>query len=168
MPLAAATRAKWGPNLLSRSRMRSFGDCPYGVASRSCWAVQASVGERGDSWTPTCMTLRECISIMKKACQRAKEEVCNLQGITRPDVFGMIPQEGSPVLPYSSRCESMPHILLNGTFRDRNAQLEEFTTNTLSSPKAILHCHLLDQRHGLCGDLWFGRCCSRLVFPVQL
>src|SRR5438034_6127172 len=40
--------------------------------------------------------------------QRAKEEVCNLQEITRPHVFCMVPQEGSPVLPYSSRCASMP------------------------------------------------------------
>jgi hypothetical protein len=49
-----------------------------------------------------------------------------------------------------------------------NAQLEEFTTNTLSSPQAILPCHFLDYSHGFCGDLWFGRCCSGLVFPVQL
>ncbi len=62
----------------------------------------------------------------------------------------------------------MPHVLLNGSFRDMNAQLEEFTTNTFSSPQAIRHCHFLDQRHSLCGDLGFGRCCSGLVFPVQL
>ncbi len=46
MPLVTATRAKLGPNLLSLSRIRYLGACPYGVASRSCCAVQASVGER--------------------------------------------------------------------------------------------------------------------------
>ena len=35
MPLVAATRAKAGPNLLSRSCMNYCGACPYGVASRS-------------------------------------------------------------------------------------------------------------------------------------
>jgi len=35
--------------------------------------------------------------------QRAKEEVCDLQEITRPHVFGMVLQEGSPVLSSSSR-----------------------------------------------------------------
>src|SRR5215470_6890341 len=70
MPLVAATRAKQDPNLLSRSRMRYFGPCPKGVASRSCCAVQASVGERV---TPTWMTLREDISIMKKAKSERKK-----------------------------------------------------------------------------------------------
>jgi hypothetical protein len=100
--------------------------------------------------------------------QRAKEEICHLQAITRPQVFGMVPQEGSPVLPYSSRCARMPHLLLHGTCRDLHAQLEECTTKTLSSPKAILHCHFLDESHGFCGDLWFGRCCSGRVFLVKL
>lgn len=35
--------------------------------------------------------------------QRTKEKVCNLQEITRPDVFGMIVQEGGPVLSSLSR-----------------------------------------------------------------
>ena len=35
MLLVVATRAKLGPNLQSVSRMRYFGACPYGVASRS-------------------------------------------------------------------------------------------------------------------------------------
>jgi hypothetical protein len=32
----------------------------------------------------------------------------------------------------------------------------------------ILHCHFLDQSHGFCGDLWFGRSGSGLVVPVEL
>lgn len=39
-----ATRAKRGPNLASLSRMRKRGVRLYGVASRNCWATQASVG----------------------------------------------------------------------------------------------------------------------------
>lgn len=35
--------------------------------------------------------------------QRSKEKVGNLQEITRPDVFGMIVQEGGPVLSSLSR-----------------------------------------------------------------
>ena len=62
----------------------------------------------------------------------------------------------------------MPHIFLNGAFGDADAQLEEFATNTLSSPQAILRRHLLDQRHSLCGDLGLGRGCSGLVVPVEL
>jgi hypothetical protein len=50
--------------LLSLSRMRYLGVYPYGVASRSCCAVQASVGDRV---TPTWMTLRDFSSMMKRA-----------------------------------------------------------------------------------------------------
>ncbi len=35
--------------------------------------------------------------------QRTKEKVCDLQEITRPDVFGMRVQEGGPVLSSLSR-----------------------------------------------------------------
>jgi hypothetical protein len=52
------------PNLPSLSRMRYLGPTPKAVASRSCCAVQASMGYRV---TPTWITLRECSSMMKKA-----------------------------------------------------------------------------------------------------
>src|SRR6266516_2045203 len=64
MPLVAATRAKQDPNLLSLSQIKYFGACPYGVASRSCCATQGSVGDRV---TPTWITRRDLISVMKKA-----------------------------------------------------------------------------------------------------
>src|SRR5437667_12267617 len=69
MPLVAATRAKQDSNLLSLSRMRYFGVCPNGVASRSCCAVQASVGEHV---TPTWITFRDFSSMMKKANSERK------------------------------------------------------------------------------------------------
>ena len=78
-----ATRAKQAPNLLSLSRIRYLGACPYGVASRSCWATQASVGERV---TPTWITLRDCSSMRKKAksgrknrsvtCKKSHAQTC--------------------------------------------------------------------------------------------
>jgi hypothetical protein len=38
-----------------------------------------------------------------------------------------------------------------------------------SAPKtAVVPGHLLNQGHGLCGEHWFRRCCSGLVFPVEL
>jgi hypothetical protein len=46
MPLAVARRAKCGPNLQSLSLIRYLGPSPYAVASRSCCATQASVGDR--------------------------------------------------------------------------------------------------------------------------
>ena len=52
------------PYLSSLSRMRYFGPVPNGVASRNCWATQASLGARV---TPTCTTRRDPSSTMKKA-----------------------------------------------------------------------------------------------------
>jgi len=70
MPLVVATRAKFGPNFRSLSRIRYFGVCPYGVASRSCCATQRSVGERV---TFTWMTFRDFRSMMKKAKSERKK-----------------------------------------------------------------------------------------------
>ncbi len=56
--------------------------------------------------------------------QRAKEEIRDGKKVAGPDLFGMIVQEGGPVLSSSSRCASRPHVLLNGAFADVNAKLE--------------------------------------------
>jgi hypothetical protein len=64
MPDPLATAAKCGPYFASLSRMRYAGAAPKGVASRSCWATQASVGERV---TPTCTMRREPSSVRTKA-----------------------------------------------------------------------------------------------------
>lgn len=70
MPLVIATRAKCCPNFLSLSRIKYFGACPYGVASRSCCATQESVGARV---TFTWMTFRDFCSTMKKAKRGRKK-----------------------------------------------------------------------------------------------
>src|SRR5215471_18073854 len=61
--------------------MRYLGACPNGVASRSCWATQASVGERV---TLTWITLRDCSSMRKKACERSKEQISDRKARRRP------------------------------------------------------------------------------------
>jgi hypothetical protein len=91
----------------------------------------------------------------EKGEQRAKEEVCDLQEVTRPHIFRMVLQEGGPGLSSPPWCASMPHIFLNGSFRDVHAQLQQLTTNTFSSPEPILRlCWLLwasvrNNRHGV-------------------
>src|SRR5512135_2486611 len=81
MPLVTATRAKLGPNLLSLSRIRYLGACPYGVASRSCWATQASVGDRV---TPTWITLRDAQFDEEEGKERSKEQGSRLQARRMP------------------------------------------------------------------------------------
>ncbi len=61
----------------------------------------------------------------------------------------------------------MPHVLLHSAFSNVHAQLEQFAPDALCSPEPILYRHFIDQRHGLCGDLWFGSCCSGFVLPEE-
>ncbi len=130
MPVVIATHAKLGLNLLSLSRMRYVGLCPYGVASRSCCATQGSVGERV---TFTRMTFRDCNEGVEERTKRTEEEISDLEEITGPDLCRMIAQERSPVL--SSRpCDTnVLQILLNSPFTHPNIQLEQLATNALSS-----------------------------------
>src|SRR5215470_5049640 len=46
-------------------------------------------------------------------------------------------------------------------------QLEEFAPDPFCSPPSIVPCHLLNQSHGLSGDLGSSRSCSGLVFPQE-
>src|SRR5215470_17413339 len=81
MPLVTATRAKQGPNLLSLSRIRYLGACPYGVASRSCCATQASVG---DLVTPTWITRRVLSEGVEEGKEWPKEEISDRKARHRP------------------------------------------------------------------------------------
>jgi hypothetical protein len=81
MLLVLATRAKHDPNLLSFSRSRSFGVWPKGVASRRCWATQASVGDR---LTPTCITRRVLSEGGEEGKERPKEQVSHRKARHRP------------------------------------------------------------------------------------
>jgi hypothetical protein len=165
MRLVCATRSKPTPNLRSLSRRRYSGPCPKAVASRSCCATQASVGERV---TPTWITVRECSSMMKKAKSERNNKSVTGRRVTRPDLLSMSVQEGRPVLsPWPSRAH-LPHVFLNGSFADAKTQLEQFSPDAFRSPKAVVPSHFLDQLHGLRGDLRFGNRRSGLVLPIQL
>src|SRR5215472_1038876 len=95
MALVVATRAKLEPNLLSLSRIKYFGACPYGVASRSCCATHGSVG---DLVTPTWMTFRDLSSMMKNAKSGRKKRSVTRKRVTRPDICGVIVHKGCPLL----------------------------------------------------------------------
>jgi len=81
MVLVFATRAKQGPNLLSLSQIRSFGACPYGVASRRWCATQASEGDRG---TATWITRRVLSEGVEEGKKRPKEEIGDRKARRKP------------------------------------------------------------------------------------
>jgi hypothetical protein len=101
--------------------------------------------------TPTWMTFRDLSSMRKNACERSKEEIGNLQEVARPDLCGVIVQKGCPFLSSWPGSADSPHVLLNGSLADTNAQFQEFPTNPLSTPKPILPRHLSDQCDGFRG-----------------
>src|SRR5215471_20168620 len=92
MPLVRATCAKQGPNLLSLSRIRYFGACPYGVASLRCCATQASEGDRV---TPTWVTRRVLRRVRKKAKSGRKNRSVTGKRVTGPDVRCVIAQRSN-------------------------------------------------------------------------
>ncbi len=164
MLLVCATRAKPTPNLPSLSRMRYFGPTPKAVASRSCCAVQASVGDRV---TPTWITLRECSSIMKRANSKPKKRSVTGRGVAGPDSFGRMVQEGGPVLSSWPGSAHLSHVFLDRSFADAKTQLEQFAPDPFRPTQAVVPSHFLDQRYGLCGDLWFGSRRSGFVLPEE-
>ena len=96
---AAATVAKREPYLLSLSRIRKRGRSPQGVASRSCWATQASVGWAVVAALRAIWTIRrEDSSIMTKTEERLEEEVVDLYKVTGPDLGSVISEEDRPGL----------------------------------------------------------------------
>src|SRR5215467_2223221 len=152
MPLVLATRAKLGPNMLSLSQIRYLGACPNGVASRSCWATQASVGDRV---TPTWITRRVFSSMRKKAKSGRTKRSVTGKRVTGPDVRRMIAQKRAPLLPSWLVGTNVPHVLLNGALTHAESQFQQFPTYTLSTPERILCRHLSDQGDGFRSDLRF-------------
>src|SRR4051812_12227960 len=99
-------RAKAGPYLPSLSRMRNLGAFPKGVASRSCWVTQASVGWRV---TPTCTTRRRAKRDHEEGVHGAEERVRDRQEVAGPDVAGVVAQERRPGLPGPPRPTRIAH-----------------------------------------------------------
>jgi hypothetical protein len=79
--------------------------------------------------TPTWITLRDCSSMMKKACQRTEEKIGDREARRTPDLLGMSVHEGLPGLSSWPAGAHGSHVLLNGPLADADAQFEEFTTN---------------------------------------
>src|SRR6266516_2732365 len=144
--------------------MRYFGVCPYAVASQSCCAVQASVGDRV---TPTWFTFRDRGSMMKNAKSERKNRSVTWRRVPCPDLSCMIAQKRQPALPRWARRTHAPHVLLDGPFADVKIQLQECTPHAFSPPKPIVLCHVFDQCHGLSLHLWFIRSGFRLVLPEK-
>ena len=150
MLLVLATRAKHDPNLLSLSRIRYFGVWPKGVASRRCWATQASDGDRV---TPTWIRLA-CLEIdEEEGKERPKEKVSHLQEVTGPDIRRVIAEKRAPLLTSWLVGANRPHVLLDGALTHVYPQFQQFPANALSSPELIFLRHLPNQRDGLWGDL---------------
>jgi hypothetical protein len=100
MPLVSATCVKIGPNLRSLSRMRYFGTCPYGVASRS-GTRSPLIGRRArhidmDDFPRFQFTYEE-------GKKRTEEKVCHLQEITSPYLCRMNAEKGLPALSMGSK-----------------------------------------------------------------
>jgi hypothetical protein len=60
----------------------------------------------------------------KEAEQAPKQQVRDLKEVTRPDVFGMVVQEGQSILGASWRGMDFTLVALNGAFADANAQFQ--------------------------------------------
>jgi hypothetical protein len=85
--------------------------------------------------------------------ERSKEEICDLQEVTSPDLCGVMVQKGCPPLSSGLVSANSPHVLLKGSLAYRNTQFQEFPTNPLSAPQPILRRHFSDQCDGFRGYL---------------
>ena len=95
-----------------------MGPLPQGVTSRSCWAVQASVGDEGDRSVknPAGMQLNN-----NEDVGGAEEEIMDDGEVTGPDLSGVILEKSRPGLvrffPF------LGHIPLDGAFADFECQV---------------------------------------------
>ena len=65
--------------------------------------------------------------------ERPKEQVSHLQEVTGPDVRRVRAQQRAPLLTSWRLCANSSHVLLDGALADLKAQLQQFSTNTLST-----------------------------------
>jgi hypothetical protein len=98
---------------------------------------------------------------------RTEEKVSHGKKVARPDLLGMSVNACPPGLSMWSCGAHSSHVHLNGSFRNVNAQLEEFASDAFCSPQAVVPCHLLNQGHCLLRDPWLERSCSGLVLPEE-
>jgi hypothetical protein len=53
-----------------------------------------------------------------------KEEISDLQEVTRPDLSCVVAEKRAPLLPTWRLCANRPHVLLDGALADPNAQFQ--------------------------------------------
>jgi hypothetical protein len=85
-----------------------------------------------------------------------KPDIANGDEVARPRA--VISKKGSPSLAVGgSRWTRPNHVFLNGAFGKVNAEFEQFTSDSLRSPKAILRRHTPNECDHLVCDARYGR-----------
>ena len=75
-------------------------------------------------------------SMMKNAKSGRKKRSVTGKRVASPDLCGVIMHKGCPLLASWLGSANIPHVLLNGSLADTNAQFQEFPTNPLSTEDA--------------------------------
>ena len=99
--------------------------------------------------------------------ERPEEDVMSLEEIVGPDIFRMIAKEGLPGLSVGAWRPSRPQVPLHGTFRDRDAELQQLAPDALRTPQPIVGSDLLDEPNRLGWDFGFMRPRARFPLPKQ-
>ena len=87
----------------------------------------------------------------------SKEQIGDLQEVTRPDLCDVGVHKGCPPLTSWLLCANVSHIFLDRALADMKAQLQQFPANPFSSPEPIVLRHLSDQGDRFRGNLWLVR-----------
>jgi hypothetical protein len=70
----------------------------------------------------------------------------------------VVAEERPPALSSSRSGRSrVPHVALNRSLRDPNAELQELAANALGSPEPVLGRHALDQCNEIRSEAWIAR-----------
>ncbi|HSH77073.1 MAG TPA: hypothetical protein VLA19_00915 [Herpetosiphonaceae bacterium] len=67
----------------------------------------------------------------------AEEEVGDREEVARPDVLGVVAQEGRPILAGAARRSGLAQVALDRRLGDADVELEEFTPDALGAPEGI-------------------------------
>ena len=100
----------------------------------------------------------------------AEKYIVRLEEVTGPDLGRMIGQERCPCLPGGLRwpfTAHLAHVPADSAPIDAQAQLQEFASNALGAPPAILKGHLLDQVNGCFSKAWSACGLARGMSPKE-
>ena len=74
--------------------------------------------------TPTWITFLDFNSMRKKARERPKEQIGDLEEVAGPDLRGVVAQKRAPLLPSWRLCASSSHVFLDGALAYTQAQFQ--------------------------------------------